>query len=112
MDALCDLLVRAPRRLLHDADILLDLLGALQKKGGESFREQLVRLKLGEKLYAFSGTTQPAEVEVSEAERQWLAARLADPDIKLNALPVVVGLCLLDVMEQLGLELTTDAPLN
>jgi hypothetical protein len=103
VNALIELMARMPRRRVHDADILIDVFGAMQKRDGESFREQLTRLKIGEKLYAYSGATEPASVSVTENERQWIQSRLNDSQLKLGSLPVWSGLCLLDMIEQLNL---------
>jgi hypothetical protein len=111
VNALIELMARMPRRQVHDADILIDVFGAMQKREGESFREQLTRLKIGEKLYTHSGATANASVTLTENERQWIQAKLNDPQLKLGSLPIWSGLCLLDVIEQLNLrveELITD----
>lgn len=105
VDAIARLMQSTPRATMHDADLFIQMLGVLIRPGGESFRDQLFRAKLGSKCYDHQGLDQPVTIEISELEIGWLSVRLKDKHIKISALPLLGGLFLLDLIEQLGLEI-------
>lgn len=106
-DLVAEMYSRGPRATIHDASIMMDFLGGLVRPDGESWRDPMTRYVICQKLYPLQDSTQDEQVELTDKEVRFIASRLNDRAIKMRPLHVLMGIFVLEMIDQLNIEIET-----